>query len=46
MGLEMKNNCQSCQNLLNDHAYICVHECSFCEKCTDNYNYTCPNCSG
>ena len=46
MGLEMKTNCQTCVQMLNDEAYICVHECTFCMKCAGNYLFICPNCSG
>ncbi|MCA1058838.1 DUF1272 domain-containing protein [Rossellomorea aquimaris] len=46
MGLEMKTNCETCERALNDLAYICVHECTFCEECTAKYDSVCPNCSG
>ncbi|MDX8345688.1 DUF1272 domain-containing protein [Rossellomorea sp. YZS02] len=46
MGLEMKTNCETCGRSLNDHAYICVHECTYCEGCTAKYDSICPNCNG
>ncbi|MGE6752804.1 DUF1272 domain-containing protein [Rossellomorea sp. NPDC071047] len=46
MGLEMKMDCQACGRTLTDDAYICVHECTFCEDCTAKNDSTCPNCSG
>ncbi|MDT9027400.1 MULTISPECIES: DUF1272 domain-containing protein [Rossellomorea] len=46
MGLEMKTDCQACRKILTDDAYICVHECTFCEDCTAKNDSICPNCSG
>ncbi|CAG9621280.1 hypothetical protein BACCIP111883_02052 [Sutcliffiella rhizosphaerae] len=46
MGLLMKSSCEKCEAVLKNHAYICVHECTFCEKCTHGMSYVCPNCDG
>ncbi|MGF3102876.1 DUF1272 domain-containing protein [Rossellomorea sp. DUT-2] len=46
MGLEMKTDCQACRSTLTEDAYICVHECTFCEDCTSKNDSICPNCSG
>lgn len=46
MGLLMKTSCERCAVPLHKDAYICVHECTFCEKCTDEMANICPNCSG
>lgn len=47
-GFGNEKKCERCNSLLNDHstAYICVHECTFCEPCTDNMKQICPNCIG
>ncbi|HIF52101.1 MAG TPA: DUF1272 domain-containing protein [Thiotrichaceae bacterium] len=26
--------------------FICSYECTFCESCTTEMNFICPNCSG
>ncbi len=46
MGLQMKDNCEKCYKKINNNAFICVHECTFCEECTKNMEYICPNCTG
>lgn len=48
MGLEMRNKCEKCTKSLIETsvAYICTHECTFCEECTEDMNFTCPNCTG
>jgi uncharacterized protein len=48
MALEMKSNCEKCDSGLNNNslAYICTHECTFCNECTEHMNYVCPNCGG
>jgi uncharacterized protein len=46
MGLEMKTKCEKCEKKVQDDAYICVHECTFCYKCTNDMSNICPNCSG
>ncbi|WP_226670364.1 DUF1272 domain-containing protein [Metabacillus litoralis] len=46
MGLEMKGACEKCQANVDLIAYICVHECTFCENCTNDMSNICPNCSG
>ncbi len=48
MGLEMRNECEKCSKKLTSEsfAYICVHECTFCEPCTKEMENICPNCGG
>jgi uncharacterized protein len=46
MALEMKTRCERCEDTLKGNAYICVHECTFCEDCTVYMSGVCPNCSG
>ncbi|PAD69645.1 DUF1272 domain-containing protein [Bacillus sp. 7586-K] len=48
MALEMRKECEKCNSILmeNSIAYICVHECTFCETCTENMKQICPNCCG
>lgn len=46
MGLVMKTSCEKCKTTLQKDAYICVHECTFCEECTHEMSNTCPNCNG
>ena len=44
----MKTECEKCNKKLNieDVAYACNYECTFCEECTKNMNEICPNCNG
>nr|WP_284642931.1 DUF1272 domain-containing protein [Paenibacillus chinjuensis] len=49
MALEMRENCEKCaaKHLPKDAvAYICTHECTFCEECAKGMHYVCPNCGG
>ncbi|WLR42039.1 DUF1272 domain-containing protein [Bacillus carboniphilus] len=46
MGLKMKTMCEKCEQEIMEEAYICVHECTFCETCTHELSNTCPNCTG
>ena len=48
MALEMKTACQKCEGALSDDkfAFICTYECTFCQECTHELNFTCPNCGG
>ncbi|WKA50801.1 DUF1272 domain-containing protein [Planococcus liqunii] len=46
MGLEMKNSCEKCSGHIETEAYICVHECTFCQECTIRMFNICPNCNG
>jgi uncharacterized protein len=48
MGLEMRTNCEKCENPLDNQslAYICIHECTFCHDCTAEMSRVCPNCGG
>lgn len=46
MGLEMKTTCERCEEGVEEHAYICVHECTFCKDCALKMSHVCPNCSG
>lgn len=46
--LEMRKKCEKCTVELHDQseAYICVHECTYCETCTSEMNHVCMNCNG
>ncbi|MDM5186184.1 DUF1272 domain-containing protein [Bacillus sp. DX4.1] len=48
MGHEMRKCCEKCSNKIKEQslAFICTHECTFCEECTKSMNYVCPNCKG
>jgi hypothetical protein len=48
MSLEMRAQCGKCgQSLgLNEEAYICSYECTFCEGCTSQTKHVCQNCGG
>lgn len=48
MGLEMRKKCERCDTKLHDYsvAYICTHECTYCEDCTKQTKHVCPNCQG
>jgi len=47
-GLEMRIACERCNKGLRpaDIAFICSHECTFCEACTASLEAVCPNCGG
>jgi hypothetical protein len=46
--LKMKKRCEKCQAAtgLTAVAYICSFECTFCEGCSRQMQFICPNCSG
>lgn len=48
MSLEMRGACEGCgAGLAPDGlAFICSHECTFCEGCADGMGRVCPNCGG
>ncbi|MDQ3428937.1 MAG: DUF1272 domain-containing protein [Actinomycetota bacterium] len=48
MGLEMRDRCERCGDGLVDGgpAFICSHECTFCEGCAGEMERVCPNCGG
>lgn len=48
MALEMKASCEKCAAELphGAGAYICSYECTFCDGCTEEMEYLCPNCGG
>ena len=48
MALEMRKCCEACEQsiLVETNAYICTHECTFCEPCTEKMSHICPNCGG
>ncbi|MDP5276066.1 DUF1272 domain-containing protein [Chengkuizengella axinellae] len=48
MALEMRTKCEKCEaDIQKDGlAFICTHECTFCEKCAEETEHVCPNCSG
>ena len=48
MSLEMRPRCERCQVELSleDLAFICSFECTFCPGCAMEMGQRCPNCSG
>ncbi|WP_369683875.1 DUF1272 domain-containing protein [Salipaludibacillus sp. LMS25] len=44
----MREKCEKCSvGLKGDSvAYICTHECTFCESCSKIMRHVCPNCGG
>jgi hypothetical protein len=48
MSLEMRSQCERCQNALatGDLAFICSYECTFCAQCALQLAQRCPNCGG
>ena len=48
MALEMRTECEACGAALlaDGPAFICSHECTFCERCAESGARPCPNCGG
>lgn len=48
MSLEMRVVCEHCGTALarDGTAFICSHECTFCETCATSMEGGCPNCGG
>lgn len=48
MALEFKTVCEKCTASLNmqSEACICSYECTFCEACSNEMEFICPNCKG
>ncbi|RMD62228.1 MAG: DUF1272 domain-containing protein [Alphaproteobacteria bacterium] len=48
MALQMKPACERCEAVLavDDPAYICSYECTFCGDCAQDMSHVCPNCGG
>jgi uncharacterized protein len=48
MALQLKSLCERCGQGISveDKAYICIYECTFCHACTLWMGFTCPNCGG
>jgi hypothetical protein len=48
MALEMRDRCERCGASLapNGEARICSYECTFCESCSNELGWVCPNCGG
>ncbi|GAA3939959.1 DUF1272 domain-containing protein [Litoribacillus peritrichatus] len=46
--LKMKKHCEKCnaETGLQQEAYICSYECTFCKTCTEAMSCVCPNCAG
>lgn len=46
--MEMRINCEKCTKELQQDgvAYVCSYECTYCENCTAEMKYVCPNCNG
>jgi len=44
----MRDRCERCGDGLVDGgpAFICSHECTFCEGCAGEMERVCPNCGG
>lgn len=45
---EPKEACESCAAPLTwvSEAYHCSSDCTFCSECTQEMQFTCPNCGG
>jgi hypothetical protein len=48
MALEMREACEKCGKKLSvqDEAYICTYECTYCKECTEQMAAVCPKCGG
>lgn len=48
MSLKMRPECERCETELAEDgpAFICSHECTFCEHCAGEMHHVCPNCGG
>ena len=48
MALEMRVKCGRCGKKLSASsvAYICFHECTYCDDCALRLQFTCQNCQG
>jgi hypothetical protein len=48
MALELKSACEKCGTTLGPSglAYICSYECTYCESCSGQMDFLCPNCGG
>jgi uncharacterized protein len=48
VGLEMRANCERCRKTLSSTslAFICSHECTYCEDCALKLQFACTNCGG
>jgi hypothetical protein len=48
MTLDMRTQCEKCQTALaiEDPAFICSYECTFCPACAMVMGQRCPNCGG
>ncbi len=46
--LEIRPNCECCDRDLavDDLAYICTFECTWCADCAEALGMICPNCDG
>jgi two-component system LytT family sensor kinase len=46
--LQRKTRCGKCEAPLraDGPAYVCSYECTFCETCSSEANWICPNCTG
>jgi hypothetical protein len=44
----MRKICEKCESevSLDETAFICSFECTFCEDCKNKMNGMCPNCGG
>jgi uncharacterized protein len=48
MTLEMRDKCERCgvDLSVDEAAWICVYECTFCKDCVETLRHVCPNCGG
>lgn len=48
MALAYNPNCEKCNKTLTmqSEACICSYECTFCESCSEEMHFCCPNCQG
>jgi hypothetical protein len=48
MSLQMRSKCARCERALSTTsvAFICSHECTYCENCALRLQFICLNCQG
>ncbi|VXC20998.1 Isochorismatase [Bacillus sp. 349Y] len=39
-------HCLACEKKMDEGAYHCSHDCTFCSECTESFKNVCPNCGG
>jgi hypothetical protein len=48
MTLQMRTKCERCAKSLSATglAFICSHECTYCDECALELQFVCKNCQG